>query len=364
MIGDKRGVMVRTIILLVLALLVLVLVVLAVTGKLTPLLERMGGAADYVAVLIGLRDDDKPLERCFSEKVGSLLGGDEFMEYFEFDPKVSEVKICETWCRAGLGGSSSMDGTYLVEFNKNREMNFSIWDKTIDKNGAYKGLDYKTVGDDEKFERELYLAMREKVKDLKVVLGGEVYDAWLGDAGIGSQFGNDDGSIFYYGQDRSKSICLLESEKGVSGKWIRWDCDSADLKKGEVRYEFYRALSNSVYLQDNGLTFRDKQYGLGLEDKYDDVRFVYGGVKASDRFDRPFVYVDIDGKKYGIASEYQETKDSEGAKVSAGYTFYVYENGVWRKQGIDESYYLYVSEATGYMKDLGKIKTFLGENCR
>jgi len=332
---------------------ILIIVIIAGPKKMGTLFEQTGGKVDEFFIWLGLRDDDDPIERCYIEKVSKFINGPEILDYFKFDNDNTEVKVCKTWCRANLGGSKDMDGTYLIDRDENG-INFSIWRSDLpEKDRKYYRLDYKTLGEAEEVERNIYLAMVEKVKNLEVTYSeGDTetdYVGWLGHAGVGSMVG-EKWATWYWGAEEDDDYCLWEYVHKTD-KWEHWPCGNTVIKEGGTRHETYNALKGALYF--NRLTFIEKKvYYLNLE-------------RPPIKIGRPMVTTEIGGKKYGVVSESQETKDFNGNAITASYTFYKFEGKAWKRFDIDKEYYLYVPESyVDGMKDYAKIRDdLLMENC-
>jgi hypothetical protein len=356
----KRGtekLSISKVIIYVLLIVILIIVVIAGPKKMGTLFEQTGGKIDEFFVWLGLRDDDISEDRCYIEKASKFTNGPEILNYFGASHDDSEMKVCSYWCRLNIRGSKDWDGAYLVE-RKKEGVVFSKWRSDLpEKDRKYVRLDYKTLGKTELFERELYLAMVDRVSNLEIAYeeGGveEVHKGWLGNRGIGSWMGKS-WAKWYWGKEESKEYdkyCLWEYVN-ESDSWIHWLCTNAVIKEGGTRYEIYNAL-RMTFASSNKLSFNEKDYSMNFKRLKDGVK-------------RPMVFVEIGGKRYGIVSEAQETKDFEGNVVSANYSFYELKGEDWKRFDINEKYYLYVSDSyVEEMKGYAKIRDdFLLENCR
>jgi hypothetical protein len=369
MIDDKRGVMVRTIIITVLAVFLLILVIYGVgQGQLMPLFERVGARFDDAAIWIGLKDDDSS-RGCFSDKVIHFEGGEKLANELELDREVSVMKVCKDWCRAGIGDSGSLDGTYLAEFDKNNDMSFSVWRgaKPSGEAGLYIPLGTEVFGEVEKFNRELYLAMVDKVKNLKVWHDDAWHDARLGDWGIISNFGRDVGDYrsgttgprdYVYGHKRDDGICLMIEPNYNNQPWIEWKCKNDGEAGEELLSGMYHSLKNFHYYNVNNVTFRGKSYRFVLNE-----RLSSGLIKVD--LNEPFISLEIGDTKYAVISRWQTSWIGAGidpVRSEHWFTFYINDGNGWVEQKMDKQYYLY-APVTKKMEGLGKIRDFMEENC-
>ncbi len=170
---SKRGtekLSISKVIIYVLLIVILIIVVIAGPKKMGTLFEQTGGKIDEFFVWLGLRDDDISEERCYIEKASKFINGREILDYFGANHDTSEVKVCSYWCRLNIRGSKNWDGAYLVE-RKDDGVHFSIWRGDLpEEDRKYMRLDYKTLGKAEEYERELYLAMVDKVSNLEYLV--------------------------------------------------------------------------------------------------------------------------------------------------------------------------------------------------
>ena len=359
------------VIIYVLLAVILVIVILAGPKKMGTLFDQVGGSVDEFLVWLGLRGDDVADDLCYVEKASKFKGGPELLEHLGATDDKSEVKICRTWCKLMLrGAEGNMDSAYYIQDGK-----FFAWTSSE----KYQNIDYKTLTPEKEMQRELYQAMVEKAKNLKVKSlddDDEFVDAWWGWRGLASRMGwkpykeideNGEhgwGLTFYYGHAESDGFCLwdvVDNDKpDVGGKKTHWPCASPTMAAPGNRRKIYNLMKSALALPQNQLHFRGVDYSFYI--------------KAKPRGGKSTILAVKIGNEYlGLEASSQTTKDYWNEDVTVEYTLWKYNSYTkkWQWAMIDTNYQVYLPEIKenhkkqlGNMRNYAKIQTFLRSNCR